>query len=481
MKKLLFVFLCLCGFAFFTASAQITFQRTYGGSGSDEGRCVKQTWDGGYIIAGSTSSFGAGVTDVYLLKVDSFGNMQWQKTFGGNNIDRGYSLDITSDSGYVICGSTNSFGFGGYDAYLIRTDQNGDSIWTKTYGGIDWDFGYSVQQTNDDGFVIAGGTYSFGNGDEDVYVVKTSSTGDTLWTKAYGGSNAEVANDMQQTNDNGYIICGNTMSFGFGQNDIYLIKLDAVGNSVWVKTYGGINQEEGNSVKQTIDGGFIIAGYTNTFSTPGFDSFYLVKTDANGDSSWTLIEPASDDKRATSIVERYNGGYTFTGTTTGQGNQDALFWQTYSNGGWFNSGSAGGVDPDIGYSIQQTSDHGFIIVGSTNSFGDGVPNVYLIKNDSMGAHLPYNFVSDLSPIDYQISAYPNPFNTSCIITFQGVQNTNNISLILFNLLGVQVNIHPARLSEKTFRIDKENLANGVYFCKIINEEKILGIVKIIAQ
>src|SRR5204862_1793859 len=125
MKKLFSVFMCLCGCVFFfTASAQIKFQRTYGGNGFDEGRCVKQTWDGGYIIAGSTSSFGAGAMDVLLLKVDSLGNAQWQKTFGGNNIDRGYSLDITADSGYVICGYTNSFGFGGYDAYLIRTDQN---------------------------------------------------------------------------------------------------------------------------------------------------------------------------------------------------------------------------------------------------------------------------------------------------------------------------------------------------------------------
>src|SRR4030095_3353145 len=135
MKKIISVSLCLCGLLFFSTTwAQIKFQRTYGGSGHDEGRSVKQTWDGGYIIAGTTSSFGAGATDVYLLKVDSLGNFQWQKTFGGNNIDRGYSLDITSDSGFVICGYTNSFGSGGYDAYVIRTDQNGDTLWTKTYG-----------------------------------------------------------------------------------------------------------------------------------------------------------------------------------------------------------------------------------------------------------------------------------------------------------------------------------------------------------
>src|SRR5689334_20157735 len=259
MKKFLSVSLCLCGM-FFYSTAQIKFQRTYGGNGSDEGRCVKQTWDGGYIIAGSTSSFGAGAVDVYLLKVDSVGNVQWQKTFGGNNIDRGYSLDITADSGYVICGFTNSFGFGGYDAYLIRTDQNGDTLWTKTYGGTDWDFGYSVKQTNDGGFIITGGTYSFGNGDEDFYIIKTNLSGDTLWTKAYGGSNMDVANAIQQTNDSAYIICGNTLSFGAGATDIYLIKINPSGNVIWNKTYGGINEEEGNSVQQTSDGGFIIAG-----------------------------------------------------------------------------------------------------------------------------------------------------------------------------------------------------------------------------
>ena len=482
MKRTFFaIILWLCGcFFFYVSSAQIKFQRTYGGNDYDEGRSVKQTWDGGYIIAGSTSSFGAGATDVFLIKVDSLGNLQWQKTFGGNNIEKGYSLDITSDSGYVICGYTNSFGSGGYDVYLIRTNQYGDTLWTKTYGGTDWDFGYSVKQTSDGGFVIAGGTYSFGNGDEDVYIVKTNSVGDTLWTKAYGGNNTEVANDIQLTLDNSFIVCGNTTSFGSGLSDVYLLKINTSGSLIWTRVYGGINEEEANSVQQTSDGGYIVAGFTNTFSTPGYESFYLIKTDGNGDSLWTKIEQATDDKRATSVVERYYGGYALTGVTTGQGEPDALFWLTYASGDWFGSGSAGGIGNDIGYAIQQTSDHGFIIVGSTLSFGQGVPNVYLVKNDSTGAHPVYDFIKDTFSAKGHISVYPNPVTVSSTIMIDGIHNLGDLNLFIFNALGIEVKQYPAT-AENIFRINRETLPSGVYFFKIMDRDSIAGIGKIVIQ
>jgi hypothetical protein len=461
------------------AFSQIAFEMIYGGTGNDEGRCVRQTSDGGYIIAGSTSSFGSGLMDVYLLKVDSVGTRQWEKTFGSSNIDKAYSLDITSDSGFIICGYTNSFGSGGYDVYLIRTDKDGNSLWSKTYGGADWDFGNSVRQTVDGGFIITGGTYSFGNGNEDLYLIKTDSNGNTEWTKTLGGANDDIGNEVQLTTDSSYVIIGSSSSFGYGEKDFYLVRLNSLGDTLWTKTYGGIHNEEGNSVFQTSDLGFILAGYTNTFSLAGYDDFYLVKTQANGDTLWTKIQGSPDNKRATSIVASYDAGFTFTGLTTGGGNDDALFWQTDSAGTWRTSGSAGGLSSDMGYSIQQTSDHGFIIVGYTNSFAAHPPYVFLVKTDSTGSHPNVISVNE-QHASKEILVYPNPFSKSFTIKFNN-SNTSDGIFYLYDVLGNNVRTVQVKNYSYVLQVQRESLERGIYFYKLNfkGEEAIIG--KIIVE
>jgi len=308
------------------ANGDTLWIRTYGGSGSDEARSVQQTTDGGYIIAGSTTSFGAGRSDVYLVKTDANGNTLWTRAYGGSNYDEAMFVQETTDGGYIIAGSTRSFGAGGWDVYLLKTDANGDTLWTRTYGGSDYDDGWSGQQTADGGYIIAGATESFGAGG-DVYLVKTDANGDTLWTRTYGGSSWEVGSSLQQTADGGYVIGGCTDSFGAG-GDVYLVKTNANGNTLWTRAYGGADFEEATCVRQTTDGGYIVAAYTSSFGAGG-DDVYLVKTDANGDTLWT---------------------------------------RTY-----------GGSDTDWGYSVQQTSDGRYIVAGYTESFGAGSRDVWLLK------------------------------------------------------------------------------------------------------
>jgi hypothetical protein len=184
----------------------------------------------------------------------------WTRTYGGSNDDYAWSVEQTADGGYIVAGSTNSFGAGDFDCYLVKTNSQGDTLWTRTYGGSDDDRATSIQQTADGGYIVAGFTLSFGAGSGDFYLVKTNSLGDTLWTRTYGGSSDDKGFSVQRTADGGYIVAGFTLSFGAGGYDFYLVKTNSQGDTLWTRTYGGSNQDEARSAQQTADGGYIVAG-----------------------------------------------------------------------------------------------------------------------------------------------------------------------------------------------------------------------------
>ena len=213
------------------------------------------------------------------------------KTYGGTDDDGAYSVQQTSDGGYIVAGHTNSFGAGGDDIFLIKTDANGNIIWAKTYGGTDYDWAHSVQQTSDGGYIVAGVTFSFGTGYSDAFLVKTDANGNIVWAKTYMGTYSDYAYSVQQTSDGGYIVAGHTNSFGAGY-DAFLVKTDANGNIQWAKTYGRTGWDEAYSVQQTSDGGYILAGFTYSFDAD--DDIFLIKTDANGNiGSCSIVQNAS--------------------------------------------------------------------------------------------------------------------------------------------------------------------------------------------
>jgi len=291
------------------------FCKAIGGGELDEGRSLIQTSDSGYAIAGATQSFGAGEWDIYVVKLDAKGkNLQWTKTIGGPERDGGFSLIQTSDGGYAITGYTKSFGAGDYDVYVVKLDANGNLQWTKTIGGKKEDVGASLIQTSDGGYAIAGATESFGAGGEDVYVVKLDANGNLQWTKTIGGPKRDWGSSLIQTSDGGYAIAGLTTSFGAGEADVYVVKLDAKGNLQWTKTIGGKGVEGGKSLIQTSDGGYAITGETDSFGAGGWD-VYVVKLDANGNLQWTKTIGGENDDRGFSIIQTPDGGYAIAGTT----------------------------------------------------------------------------------------------------------------------------------------------------------------------
>ena len=262
-----------------TPNPEIAWSKTFGGPGEEYGFSVQQTSEAGYIIAGYTDSYGAGGRDAWLIKTDSSGDLSWNKTFGGSGTDRGSSVRQTSDGGYIIAGYTYSYGAGSSDVWLIKADSSGNMAWNQTFGGSGRDYAYSVQQTTDGGYIITGYTNSYGADEGDVWLIKADSSGNAAWNQTFGGSEYDTAYSVQQTTDGGYIITGYTNSYGAGTSDVWLIKTDSSGNEMWNQTFGGSRADYGSSVQQTSDGGYIIAGWAHSYGAADCD-VWLVKVTA---------------------------------------------------------------------------------------------------------------------------------------------------------------------------------------------------------
>jgi hypothetical protein len=349
-------------------SVALSWTRTFGGTNMDDGRSVQQTSDGGYIITGFTWSFGAGLDDVYLIKTNASGDTLWIRTYGGTDIDEGYSVQQTSDGGYIIAGTTASFGAGGTDIYLIRTSASGDTLWTRTYGEPEPanEYCYSVRQTGDGGFIVAG----LASGG--TCLIKTDASGNTLWTRTCGLR----ASSVQQTTDGGYVIAG------VGNSSVCLVKTGASGDELWTRYYG---YGSGESVQQTTDGGYIIVG-SGGHVAEGNSDVYLVRTDANGDTIWTKTYGGTGGDAGNSVQQTSDGGYIIAGCTTsfGAGLEDVYLIKTNPQGDTLWARTYGGQHADQGFSVQQTTDGGYIVAGLTLSYGAGYVDVWLIKTDADG-------------------------------------------------------------------------------------------------
>ena len=360
----------------------VTFKKTFGGSSDDRGYSVQQTSDGGYIITGYTSSFGARDGDVWLIKTDASGNEEWNRTFGRGSSNKGYSVQQTSDGGYIITGNT------GPQVWLIKTDASGSEEWNERFGGSFSDRGYSVQQTSDGGFIIAGSFTDSPIINTDVLLIKTDASGNEEWHKIFGSSDDwnDGAYSVGQTPDGGYIIAGYYYSPD-RREDLWLIKTNKWGDIEIIqdsRKFGGNSSDYGTSVQAfPSGGGYIITGYTASYGAGGYD-VWLIAIFVGG-PGWKMTFGGSSDDRGYS-VQQASGGYIVTGYTEsfGAGGSDVWLIKTDYSGNEEWNRTFGGTERDEGRSVQKTSDGGYIITGYTESFGAGGYDVWLIKTDAEG-------------------------------------------------------------------------------------------------
>jgi hypothetical protein len=350
------------------------FEQTFGGPGTEVGNSLLELPDGGYLIVGYSSSFGAGDDDVYLVRTDGRGTTLWTKTHGGPGNDLGWDILPTASGGFVITGFTNSEGAGGDDILLLATDDKGDLLWSHTFGGEAGERSWALESTEDGGYVITGQTESWGAGDWDVYIVRTDGAGETVWTQTVGGPGVDRVFDGVRTDDGGFAFAGMSREEPDSDLDAYLVKLDADGKVVWERRYGGAEDDIGHGLLAIDDGGFLVTGYGRSFGAGGND-VYLIRTDPEGEVLWQReIGGPSDDRAMMSAADGKTGF-----VTIGYSDWDATLYGTREDGSLVWSETFESAGQDRGVMVQRSTDGGYVFTGRLGAADDDSSDLFLFK------------------------------------------------------------------------------------------------------
>lgn len=262
--------------------------RVLGGTDEDYANSVSVTPDGGCIVVGDTLSFGLGNSDIWVVRLNKRGDVVWQKSYGGADNDYGNCVIPRKAGGYYVAGSTKSNRTSWYAGWILRLDARSKIVWQKTYGGSNGEYIYAIRETRDGGLITAGGTYSYGAGDEDFWIMKLTPSGNIVWQRTFGGTEYEWPTSIELALDGGYVVAGITGSFGAGNGDFWIIKLDSYGNVRWQRTYGAERNDIALSLKPTRDGGYVAAGWTNSYNDGDFN-IWVIKLGPTGGLQWQKL------------------------------------------------------------------------------------------------------------------------------------------------------------------------------------------------
>ncbi len=498
--KTFFFFIFLVIVNCLSAQPSIQWQKCLGGSDYEQATSIRQTSDSGYIVTGHVLSQDGdvsgnhGVFDFWVVKLTQLGSIQWQKTLGGSNHDWPYSIRQTTDGGYITVGHTASIdgdvsdNHGGIDAWVVKLDSLGAIQWQKTLGGSKNDDATSVELVQDGGYIIAGesnsndGDVSENHGYSDFWVLKLNSAGDIEWQKSLGGSSNERALAIKCTAEGGYIVVGETLSNNGdvmgnnGDSDLWVVKLDILGDIEWQNALGGVGLDVASDVVETSDG-FVVCGYEGSYNTGdvtghhGASDYWIVKLSKTGELLWQKAYGGSESDQARSIVQTSDGMFLVAGETkssngdVGAINGIQVIWALKLNqeGELIWKKTLGGTQGDGCFSIQQTNDNGYVLGGFTWS-NDG---------DALGNHGECDFwivklspesSPTLTPSTTQLQIFPNP--TPNKVSLKTPQNEPLLSLQITDLQGRAL----SRQYRPEAEIDLSTLPNGFYLVSAITAE-----------
>lgn len=438
-------------------ASQVVFEKKYGGSLDEIGfaSCVVES--GGYATFGWSKSYGNGMADYYLVRSDADGNVIWTKSFGGSQSDSGLSLEATTDGGFILGGTSRTYGAGAGDCWLIKTDANGNVEWQKTYGSSQDDYLRNVKQTADGGYIFVGMTNSSGSEGTDVLLVKTDNLGVQTWSKTFGGANNDEGWSVDITSDGAYIVGGWTESFGNGLADFYLIKTDADGVEIWNKTYGGTASDSGISVLQTSDEGYIFSGTTRSFGAGAAD-VWLIKTNSVGDTLWTKTYGGALDDYGRAVCQR-TSGYAISGYTksSGAGESDLYVVLTDDSGNLTNEYKLGGSNADEGWGIYSTGND-LLVTGQTASNSSGMSDMYFIKIHDMLSSV------ETVPGKPSFVLYPNPVSNLLFVKMMGTDLP--VLSVIYDSRGRKIDVDRTMLIEGS-GWDISELNAGIYWAEFL--------------
>jgi len=483
MIRVTFLALVVVALTVQNSGAQQLFTRVYGGDSYDSGYEVIETDDNGFLIAGSSGSFDEGLSSqILLMKTDDLGYEQWRKTYGGQFSDQARSMQVSADGNLFIGGFTETTDQS-YQVLAMKLTMDGDTLWTRQFGGEQWDFCKQLVALPDGGCALFGETHSQGAGEGDFYLIRLNTNGDTLWTRTYGGSQAESGESISITDEGGFYLTGHTESFGSGKKDVYVVKTNEFGDTIWTASIGGIEDEFAFGSCSTFDGGLVAVG--GSFSnSPGEGDFMMYKLDSDGNTVGSRIEDGSTDEYWLDVIEDDANNLITVGYVedSQQGKEDVRIQRVNQELNFDGMGaSRGSAENDRGHDIKITSDNAYILTGVTQGFLGRFDDVYLLKMGFDATVVnPELGVNEITIGDnvYGVAVGPNPFsNETPTLFIQGYDEIIRkvkapLRVRFYNTVGQVVLNQPVTSGSTSIRA--ENFTSGIYSYQLVSGATVLA-------
>ena len=462
---------------------QAPFIRSHGGDGYDFGAEVIPLTSNSFLVAGTTSSFDDDMSSqMFIYEVDSFGIEQWRKTFGDRFADVARSMVQDIDGNFLLAGYSETIE-SSYQFSAIKFQPNGDTIWTRYYGGADWDFCHQAVALTDGGFALFGQTFSADAGNGDFYLIRIDANGDTLWTRSYGGVQEEIGESISVANDGGFFLVGTTQSYGAGKKDMYVVRTDAAGDTIWTQTFGGPEDDLCFAVAATNDGGYVLGGGTYN-NTPEESDMILRKE--GGSQQWTRFEGQAkqgDDFVTDVFVEPNTGKVVAVGQIAEGtfGGNDGRILRYNANGVWDGVAKTHGSQGEENFvDVKLTEDGGYIAVGTTDGYTGRFDDVWLVKTDASGLSGVFSNVDEVPVAEEEMIAAsfaPNPIFSETTFVIAGFETAKKryggeFRLLLHNVYGQLILNESIARSNQV--LDLTEIASGVYVFQLLADNEVIS-------